>query len=79
MDNKDKIQNVDSQVTGDDISDTRGPAIVIRGSVVTGFQFYGPFNTIDDAAFWCRTTVSGQLGVNNDVIELLKEPTKDCW
>jgi len=73
------VEDIDSQIIGDDISDNRGPAIVIRGSVISGFKFYGPFNTIDDAVSWCKTTVSGQLGVNNDIVELLKEPTEGCW
>jgi hypothetical protein len=62
----------------DETHDLRGPAVVVRGSVLGGFKFYGPFPTIDDACEWCRTkTLAGVLGVNHDTIVLLEEPRSD--
>lgn len=59
----------------DETPDLRGPAVVVRGSVLGGFEFYGPFPTIDDACEWCRTkTLAGVLGLNHDTIVLLEKP-----
>lgn len=53
--------------------DMRGPAIVVRGSVLVGFKFYGPFATIDAAVKWYGQTVLGELTVGV-VITLLEKP-----
>ena len=58
--------------------DLRGPAVVVRGSVLSGFKFYGPFDTIDAACEWCeKKTLAGVVGINNDTIVLLEEPRSD--
>lgn len=54
-------------------NDARGPAIVIRGSVMTGFKFIGPFPTIADALAWHESTLHGLLDVSC-VIDLLESP-----
>lgn len=41
--------------------DTRGPAIIAHGSVLGGFKFIGPFETIDAALEWYRTSLWGAL------------------
>jgi hypothetical protein len=40
-------------------SDTRGPAVLVTGGVIGGFEFYGPFPTIDDAAAWYEKSLFG--------------------
>jgi hypothetical protein len=78
---KDSTENLGSSrcsSANDETPDLRGPAVVVRGSVLGGFKFYGPFTTIDDACEWCRTkTLAGVLGVNHDTIVLLEEPRPD--
>ena len=54
-------------------ADLRGPAIVVRGSVLTGFTFYGPFPTIEEAIKWCITgTLAGVSGIDDCVVCLLE-------
>jgi hypothetical protein len=61
-----------------DQPDLRGPTVVVRGSVLGGFKFYGPFPTIDAGCEWCRTkTLAGVMGVNHDTIVLLEQPRSD--
>jgi hypothetical protein len=63
---------------GQEPEDLRGPAIVVRGSVLSGFQFYGPFDTIDAAHAWCATqTLSGLVGLSDDSIVLPEAPRDD--
>jgi len=57
----------------DDEPDLRGPAAVVEGSVLGGFEFYGPFATIDDAARWHATTLPGILGCHATIV-LLRKP-----
>jgi hypothetical protein len=55
--------------------DLRGPAIIVTGSVISGFKFHGPFETIDDAARWYETkTISGLLGIGCCTIVLIEKP-----
>ena len=67
------------------MSDTRGPAIVACGSVVTGYQFYGPFPTVDDAADWLdeRTVFGGTVVLLKAVAErwtsIAKKLRKRGW
>jgi hypothetical protein len=57
-----------------DEPDTRGPAIIVEGSVLGGFEFMGPFESIDAAQqFWSRTWLH-QHGVGC-TIALLREPS----
>jgi len=78
---KDLTEKSDSlrcSLANDEPPDLRGPAAVVRGSVLGGFKFYGPFPTIDAACDWCQIkTLAGVLGVNNDTIVLLEEPRSD--
>lgn len=41
--------------------DLRGPAIIVVGSVLGGFKFYGPFETVDAALKRWPTTLPGYL------------------
>ena len=79
--NKQHAENLGSSrcsSANDDTPDLRGPAVVVRGSVLGGFEFHGPFPTIDAACNWCQTkTLAGALGVNHDTIVLLEEPRSD--
>lgn len=78
---KDATENLGSSrcsSANDDTPDLRGPAVVVRGSVLGGFKFYGPFPTIEAACEWCKNkTLAGVLGVNYDTIVLLEEPRTD--
>lgn len=63
----------------DEQRDERGPAVVVRGGVIGGFKFYGPFDSIEDAVEWCETkTLMGAVyGASNDSIVLLEQPKQD--
>lgn len=39
--------------------DNRGPAIVVTGGVCGGFEFHGPFESIDAALKWYKTSLFG--------------------
>ena len=39
--------------------DNRGPAIVVTGSVSVGFEFTGPFESIDAALKWYEQSLFG--------------------
>lgn len=56
-----------------DEPDLRGPAIVVTGGVIGGFEFHGPFETIDAAHQWWATTLGGQLGAPC-ALALLEKP-----
>lgn len=57
-----------------DEPDLRGPAVIVTGGVIGGFEFEGPFETIDDAlCYWQDSTLGGSLGVPCSVV-LLKKP-----
>lgn len=53
----------------EDADDTRGPAIVITGSVVRGFVFTGPFGSIEEAVRWCNANMA--LTVRGATVALL--------
>lgn len=53
--------------------DTRGPAVVVNGSLLSGFKLTGPFETIEEASTWYKETTRGKLGVPC-LIMLLEEP-----
>jgi hypothetical protein len=57
--------------------DNRGPAAIVTGSVIGGFTFIGPFDTIDKASEWHATrSLPGLLGLPADAIILLEPPEK---
>lgn len=63
----------------DSSKDLRGPAIVVRGSVIRGFRFHGPFRTVEDAYEWCNTkTLDAVLGRPEGTVVLLENPNVDC-
>lgn len=53
--------------------DLRGPAIVVTGGVIGGFDFHGPFETVEAASQWWQTTLGGKLGTGCS-IALLEKP-----
>ena len=57
--------------------DTRGPAVIVTGSVLGGFTFIGPFPTIEHAAEWHATrSLPGLLGLPADAIVVLESPDR---
>jgi hypothetical protein len=58
----------------DDFTDTdtdaRGPAVVVTGSVIGGFEFTGPFPTISAAAEWYGTSLLGSLKLPCSIVLL---------
>lgn len=63
------------RVTTDDPSvDDRGPAALVYGSVLSGFKFYGPFETVDEAVIYHdEHSIEGRLGQGATVV-LLHSP-----
>ena len=56
------------------MDDSRGPAIVIQGSVIQGFKFHGPFETIAEAVKWWQSTPLGKLEQMPVTVALLEQP-----
>ena len=60
--------------------DLRGPAVIVDGSVICGFTFTGPFDTIDEAAEWHKTKrLAGHLGLSAAAIVLLEKPRQEVF
>jgi len=54
--------------------DLRGPAAIVEGSVIGGFNFIGPFEHIDAAHKWHRErSLPGLLGLATTIV-LLESP-----
>lgn len=53
--------------------DLRGPAVLMHGSVLGGFKFYGPFETIQAAVEFWPKTLYGFIGTQC-TIALLENP-----
>lgn len=62
------------QQSADDKPDLRGPAIVVTGSVLGGFEFFGPFESIDSALEWYGASMFG-IVKDKVTIALLKSST----
>lgn len=62
-----------------EVPDLRGPAVVLRGSPIRGFNVTGPFPTIEAAVEWCREfPASGLAGdVATDSVMLLESPVPE--
>lgn len=62
-----------------DEPDTRGPCVVIKGSLISGYKAFGPFDTVDDAAEWSRmNTLSGILNMGSmNTIMIIEKPRTD--
>lgn len=57
-----------------DEPDFRGPAVIVSGSILGGFKFIGPFDTIDLALQWhYASSLEGILGIPVTVV-LLDNP-----
>lgn len=55
--------------------DLRGPAVIVEGSVIGGFKFIGPFETIEAASQWHdKFSLPGLLGLQVSIV-LLESPT----
>lgn len=55
--------------------DLRGPAVIVTGSVISGFEFYGPFETVDAAVEWYNNcTLLGSLKIERISVVILKKP-----
>jgi len=56
--------------------DERGPAVIVSGCVLGGFDFRGPFDTIDAAHTYLKDTLAGKLEatVGECTIVLLTPP-----
>lgn len=58
--------------------DLRGPAVIVEGSVLGGFNFTGPFEHIEAANQWHQErSLAGALGLPCTVI-LLVNPTHEA-
>jgi len=51
--------------------DNRGPAVVVTGSVIGGFEFTGPFPTISAANEWYTQSMLGGIGVRCSIVLLV--------
>ena len=57
--------------------DLRGPAVIVDGSVLGGFTFVGPFDTVEAASEWhARKRLAGYLGLPTTIV-LLEKPRQD--
>lgn len=56
--------------------DLRGPAIVVRGCVLDGFEFIGPFDTADAAGTWCESLPFSEIMGRLHSVVLLKNPNE---
>ena len=75
--NRDAEPSPASAGSGERGPDTRGPAVIVTGSVIGGFTFIGPFPTIEHAAEWQATrSLPGLLGLPADAIVLLESPDR---
>lgn len=65
--------------SGEREPDLRGPAVIVDGSVLGGFTFIGPFDTIDEAARWHSTKrLAGHLGLPTTIV-LLEKPMQEVF
>ena len=59
--------------------DLRGPAVIVDGSVLGGFTFVGPFDTVEAASEWhARKRLAGYLGLPATIV-LLEEPRQEVF
>jgi len=57
--------------------DLRGPAVIVDGSVINGFTFTGPFDTVEAAAEWHATKrLAGYLGLPTTIV-ILETPRQE--
>lgn len=66
-------QTPSSAFDREDIPDPRGPAVIVDGSVTTGFKFIGPFDSVDEAVKWAKSNSLAAIGCPTSVV-LLQEP-----
>jgi hypothetical protein len=73
----DEVDEMSAASRGSGEPDTRGPAVIVTGSVIGGFTFIGPFPTIEHAAEWhSKRSMPGVLGLPADAIVLLESPDR---
>ena len=59
--------------------DLRGPAVICDGSVIGGFTFIGPFDTIEAASEWhAKKRLAGYLGLPTTIV-LLEKPRQEVF
>ena len=64
---------------GDREPDLRGPAVIVDGSVIGGFTFTGPFDTIEAAAEWHKNKrLAGYLDLPATIV-LLEKPRQEVF
>ena len=73
----DEANEMSAASRGSGEPDTRGPAVIVTGSVLGGFTFIGPFTTIEHAAEWhSERSMPGVLGLPAHAIVLLESPDR---
>ena len=66
---------IDDPADDIEIVDDRGPAVIVLGGLLGGFQLYGPFDTVTKASdFYRDKTISGMLKAGGATIMLLLPP-----
>jgi hypothetical protein len=64
----------DSDLALNDYQALRGPAVIVDGSVLGGFTFTGPFDTVEAASEWhAKKRLAGYLGLPTTIV-LLENP-----
>ena len=59
--------------------DLRGPAVIVDGSVLGGFTFTGPFDTVEAASEWhAKKRLAGYLGLPTTIV-LLEKPRQEVF
>ena len=65
--------------SGEREPDLRGPAVIVDGSVIGGYTFTGPFDTIEEASEWHATKrLAGYLGLPAAIV-LLEKPRQEVF
>jgi len=77
--NRDAEPSPASAGSGERGPDLRGPAVIVDGSVINGFTFTGPFDTVEAAAEWhAKKRLAGCLGLPTTIV-ILETPRQEVF